>query len=138
VRNRRTHLSEGQGTRHLRQLLQVLARLLLGPEAPAGVDGPIVLARAAGRAIVAGAMETVTRRELMRSCRAFCDATEPARDAALLFLADASWLSPIDDGRRFAGRVTEFAVHPAVHARFAAEGSALRERRAAVRELFGD
>jgi hypothetical protein len=89
------------------------------------------------RNIVAGTLEEVTRRDLIHACRAFRDAAEQPREAALRFLTDAAWLTPYDAGRQYAGRPAAFAVHPAVHERFAAEGQALKTRRVAVRELLG-
>ncbi len=121
------------------RLLRKLTRHALGMyDALAGDAGsPMTLARAVGRAIVAGGMVDLTRRDLIHACRAFRDASEVAREAALRFLADAAWLTPLDAGRTYAGRAAAFAVHPAVHARFAGEGAALKARRVAVRDLLG-
>lgn len=121
------------------RLLRTIARHALAMfDMLAGDSGSaLALARAVGRAIVAGQFEDVTRHNLIQCCRAYRDASEQARESALRFLVDAAWLTPYEAGRVYAGRPAAFAVHPAVHARFAAEGDALKARRGAVRELFG-
>ena len=103
----------------------------------AGNDGTVALARAVGRAIVAGTLPALTRRDLIHGCRAFRDAPEWARESALRYLVDAGWLTPVDEGRQYAGRAAGFAVTPEIHARFAAEGAAIRQRRATVRDMLG-
>lgn len=102
----------------------------------AGDDSSMTIALAAARSILANRATLITRRELMRGCRAFRDAPDGVRDSALRFLTDAAWLSPVDDGRKYAGRQTEFDVNPLAHSMFSGEGEALRRRRAVVREIF--
>jgi hypothetical protein len=115
-----------QLTRHSLALFSMLA----------GDSGPSALARACGSSIVAAGAETVTRRDLIAKCRAFKDAAEQAREAALRFLVDAAWITPINEERQYAGRPARFRVHPEVHARFSEQGEALRARRSALREAF--
>ena len=101
-------------------------------------DSSLTVAKATARAILASRATLITRRELIRGCRAFRDANDHARDSALRFLTDAAWLSPVEDGRQYAGRQTEFDVNPLAHSLFANEGEAHRKRRVAVRNYFGE
>lgn len=94
------------------------------------------LAKAIGAAIVAGSLMQLMRSDLSHACRAFRDASEHARDAALRYLEDAAWLTPVLTERQYAGRPTRYAVNPRVHDLFADAGEALKQRRAAVREVF--
>lgn len=102
-----------------------------------GDDGALSVARAAARSIVAGNLTELTRRDLIHACRPFRDATDAAKEAALRFLVDAAWLTPLDGSRQYSGRATGYVVHPSVHVKFAAEGEELKTRRALVRELLG-
>jgi len=99
-------------------------------------DSAGTVAQAAARSIVAGKFEFVTRRDLMTYCRAYREAGEHVREAALRFLCDAAWLTPLADGGHYAGRPTQYAVHPDCLTLFADEGEALRQRRRQVRELI--
>ena len=101
-----------------------------------GDDGALSVARAAARSIVAGNLTELTRRDLIHACRPFRDATDTAKEAALRFLVDAAWLTPLDGSRQYAGRATGYVVHPSVHVKFAAEGEELKARRSVVRELL--
>lgn len=94
------------------------------------------VAQAAARSIVAGKFEFVTRRDLIHQCRPYRDAGEHVREAALRFLVDAAWLTPLSDGRQYGGRPATYAVHPACVTLFGAEGEALQRRRRQVRELI--
>ena len=128
----------GETMARAERLLRKLARHALAMfEMLEGNDGPVGLARAAGRSIVAGRFETVNRSELMKHCRAFRDASEHQREAALRYLEDAAWLTPLNEGRQYSGRAAWFAVTPEVLTRFADQGEELRRRRDAVRELIG-
>lgn len=120
------------------RLLRALARhaLAMFDTLAGGNDSTLTLARAAARAVLAGRFETVNRRELTHACRAFRDAPEGQREAALRFLVDAAWLTPLDEGRQYAGRPATFAVNPEAHTRFAGEGQELKARRAVVRDLL--
>jgi hypothetical protein len=99
-------------------------------------DSSLPLAQAAGRTIVAGSMTMVSRRDLIHNCRAFRDANEAVREAALRFLVDAAWLTPLEDGRQYRGRPAVYLVHRDVATLFTSEGKALLQRRRAVRELL--
>ncbi|MCU0938495.1 MAG: DUF3987 domain-containing protein [Burkholderiaceae bacterium] len=102
----------------------------------AGGSGPLDLARAVGAAVLAERLATLTRNDLLQHCKAFRQASTGAREAALLLLVDAGWLTPDEGGRMYAGRAAVFGVNAEVHARFGAAGEQLRARRAAVREMF--
>ncbi|WP_119286341.1 DUF3987 domain-containing protein [Azohydromonas sediminis] len=101
-----------------------------------GDDGALAVARAAARSIVAGALTEIKRSDLIRTCSQFRGAPDAVKEAALRFLVDAAWLTPLDGSRQYAGRATGYVVHPAVHVKFAAEGEELKARRAVVRELL--
>jgi hypothetical protein len=100
-------------------------------------DGSTDVARAAAETLLADGLETFTRRDLIQKCRRFRDAAGGAQEACLRFLADAGWIAPDRAGPKRDGQPARFFVHPAVHGRFGAAGAALRQRRAAVREVFG-
>lgn len=114
-------------TRHSLSMFDMLA---------SGDDSSLMVARATARAILANRYTTATRRELMRGCRQFRDAADSVRDSAMQFLADSAWVSPVEDGRRYGGRSTEFEVNPMVHVMFSNEGEALRKRRIVVRDML--
>jgi hypothetical protein len=118
----------------MRNVTRHALALFLGTLANGDTAGTV--AQAAARSIVAGKLELVTRSTLMHHCRAFREATEHVREAALRFLVDASWLTPIDEGRQYGGKPASYAVHHECVTLFGAEGEALKQRRRQVRELI--
>jgi hypothetical protein len=119
-------------------VMRTVARhaLVLFADTLASGDHIVTLARAVARAILAGKHEVVQRSALIQECRAYRDAAEHVREAALRFLIDAAWLTPLADGRQYAGRPATYAVHHDCGRLFGAEGEALLARRRRVRELI--
>jgi hypothetical protein len=99
-------------------------------------DSVATLAQAVARSIVAGGLAEVTRRDIRQHCRAFKSATEYQREAAIRYLIDAAWLTPLADGRQYDGRPSRLIVAPEVFERFRDAGEELKARRAKVRELL--
>lgn len=119
-----------------RLLRKLLRHALAMFDMLSGSDSVGALAQAVGRSIVAGELAKVTRRDLRQHCRAFKSATEHQREAAIRYLVDAAWLTPLTDGRQYEGRPAQLVVAPQVFERFRDAGEELKERRARVRELF--
>lgn len=94
------------------------------------------LAQQMAAAIVADHLEEVTRTALTHRCRAFREATQSWQENALQYLVDAAWLTPLQEGRIYAGRVVSYAVAPEVFERFAQHGAAHRARRNVVKEAL--
>ncbi len=92
-----------------------------------------VLAKQMAAAIVADRLEVVTRTALTHRCRAFRDAAPSWQENALQYLVDAAWLTPLQEGRIYAGRVATYSVAAEVHERFAQHGAAHQAQRNAVK-----
>jgi len=98
-------------------------------------DTGMELARAIARSILASGLHGFNRRELTPRCRAFRNADEPTRGAALTLLCDYGWLTTdiatISHG-------SHWTVDPRVHDMFADHGRAARDRRQTVRERLAE
>ena len=95
-----------------------------------GADTGMALAKAIARAILASGLGEFNRRELTPKCKAFRDADEQTRLAALKLLSDCGWVTctatTITHG-------TLWTVDKRVHTSFSEHGEAARAQRAAIR-----
>lgn len=98
-----------------------------------GAGSPMDLARAMARSILADQKESFNRREITHHCKAWRGATEWQRKAALSSLEDLGWIEGDVVPQLRGGR---WLVNPRVHALFASEAEAARERRKQVRDAI--
>ena len=96
-----------------------------------GAGSPMDLAKAMARSILADRTESFNRREITHHCKTFRGASEWQRTAALTSLEDLGWIEGDAVLQSHGGR---WIVNPRVHAMFASEGEAARERRRQVRD----
>ncbi len=93
------------------------------------IGAPLELAKAIARSMLADEADSFNRREMTHACRAFRDATEWQRLAALRVLEDYAWIEGETFLPEHGGRWT---INPRVHRLYAAERDAARARRKAV------
>jgi hypothetical protein len=98
-----------------------------------GASDTYVLTRDVARTVLAIGDGTVERRDILRQCRAFKNATDRDQASALDLLIDLGWLRALTTGYK-KPYPTRFAVNPALAAKFAAIARQERERRAVVRD----
>jgi hypothetical protein len=98
-----------------------------------GTSDTYVLTRDIARTVLAIGGETVERRDILRQCRAFKNASEREQARALDLLIDLGWLRALTTGYK-KPHPTRFTVNPALAAKFASMARQERERRAVVRD----
>lgn len=98
-----------------------------------GTSDTYVLTRDVARTVLAIGDDTVERRDILRQCRAFKNATEREQASALDLLIDFGWLRALTTGYK-KPHPTRFTVNPTLAAKFADMARLERERRAVVRD----
>lgn len=98
----------------------------------------VELCRQIARSIVADESEpaAVSRATLTQRCRAFRDAGDAERRAAVALLEDCGWLTPDRTTPPYGGWPREWAVNSRVFALFGDEGARHRQRRVAIRSAI--
>jgi hypothetical protein len=98
-------------------------------------DTGIALARDIARSILASRLQSFNRRDLTPACKAFRNADEPIRQAALTHLHDAGWITADAPSIAHGAR---WNVDVRVHDLYAEHGEAARKRRETVRARILD
>jgi hypothetical protein len=98
-----------------------------------GASDTYILTRDVARTVLAIGGEAIERRDILRHCRAFKNASERDQARALDLLVDLGWLRTLTSGYR-KPQPTRFAVNPLLATTFAAIAEQERNRRASVRE----
>jgi hypothetical protein len=98
-----------------------------------GASDTYLLTRDVARTVLAIGGDTLERRDILRQCRAFKNASEHAQANAVDLLVDFGWLRPLSTGYRKL-HPTRLAINPSLAAKFAGVAEKERQRRACVRE----
>jgi hypothetical protein len=123
----------GETMTRARRLLHKLMRHSLATfDMLGGNNTALTLARSLALSIIAAGLKTATKNSLLQACRPFRNADQREQWDAIGALEDSGWLLPVEDGRRYGGRPTGWAVHPEVHSLFAERAELHRQHRRRV------